>query len=118
MLVDHAPFENPQIKDILVISQLSQKLALVKNFDPLWIYVEITQTPVVTLAHYRIMETFFSGLNFHLYCLDLDQDGFIDLVLPNQVSNQLQFVRNPGRAYWSKLLTLKDRYSQFSRERL
>jgi hypothetical protein len=55
----------------------------------MWIYLEITATPVVSVGHYKIMETFFSGINFHMYSLDLDQDGFLDLIFPNQLTNQL-----------------------------
>jgi hypothetical protein len=49
----------------------------------MWIYLEITAAPVVSVGHYKIMETFFSGINFHIYTLDLDQDGFLDLIFPN-----------------------------------
>ncbi len=64
------------------------------------------------------METFYSGLSFHLYCLDMDMDGYLDVIVPSMVANQLQYVRNPGKAYWTKVGQVKDRFSQFSRDRL
>ena len=43
LILDHAAFQpNTLAKDFLVLSQATQRLALVKNYDPLWIYLEIT----------------------------------------------------------------------------
>jgi hypothetical protein len=49
--------------------------------------MELTQTAIITKEHYQIMETYFSGLNFHVYLLDYDGDGYLDIILPNFVSN-------------------------------
>ena len=60
---------------------------MLKNFDPIWVFMELTQTAIITKEHYQIMETYFSGLNFHVYLLDYDGDGYLDIILPNFVSN-------------------------------
>jgi hypothetical protein len=64
------------------------------------------------------METFFSGLNFHIYLLDYDMDGYLDIVLPNQVSNMLALVKNPGGQYWNKVQSFKEKLSMQVKERI
>jgi hypothetical protein len=56
---------------------------LIKNFDPTWVFMEISPTPAVSPSQYAEMETFFSGLNFHLYLIDYDLDGHLDIVYVN-----------------------------------
>lgn len=64
------------------------------------------------------METYFSGLSFHIYITDYDRDGYLDFVLPNQVTNELSLVKNPGGQYWSKVQSIKDKMSIDSKEKI
>jgi hypothetical protein len=54
---------------------------------------------------YQTMERY-SGAAFHIYIFDYDHDGFIDIVLPNQIANELTWLRNPGTSYLHKLDTI------------
>jgi hypothetical protein len=60
----------------------------------------------------------YSGLDFHMYLLDYDGDGYLDIVYPDKLRNQIVFVRNPGSVYWIKMISLKDKYSMSSKDRL
>jgi hypothetical protein len=112
LLLDHVPLTpSAHVKDFLALSQQTQRLVVIKNYDPLWVYLEITPSGIVTSEHYLLMETMYSGLNFHMYLVDYDGDGYIDVVYPDQIRNQMLLVRNPGPAYWLKLATLKDKYA-------
>jgi hypothetical protein len=42
----------------------------------------------------------YSGPSFHIYIVDFDEDGYIDLVLPNFVNNTMIYLKNPGSGYW------------------
>ncbi len=44
-----------------------------------------------------------SGPSFNIYVTDFDKDGYLDIVLPNYITNQLVFLKNPGAAYWRKI---------------
>lgn len=48
----------------------------------------------------------FSGPSFHIYMVDFDKDGYIDIVLPNLLTNQLVYLKNPGSAYWRKISSI------------
>ena len=76
-------------------------MALIKNFDPNWMYVEITPN-FFSLQEYITMEKL-SGPSFHIYMVDFDKDGYIDIVMPNKQNNSLVYLRNPGSAYWRKI---------------
>ncbi len=82
----------------------SLKIALIKNFDPNWMYVELTPN-FFTMPMYLTMERF-SGLSSHLYIVDFDKDGYLDIVLPNFLTNSLVYLRNPGSAYWRKISSI------------
>jgi hypothetical protein len=41
-----------------------------------------------------------SSTSFHIYIVDFDQDGYIDVVMPNMLNNTLVYLKNPGSAYW------------------
>lgn len=60
----------------------------------------------------------YSGLDFHMYILDYDSDGFLDIVYPDKVKNQVILIRNPGQTYWSKVASIKDKYAMSSKDRL
>lgn len=64
------------------------------------------------------MEAYYSSINFHLYLMDFDGDGRLDLVYPCQVTNAVTLLLNPGGGYWSKVQGLKDKYGYQSKERL
>ena len=82
---------------------------MIKNFDPTWVLMEVTAAPIVNPQTYQNMETYYSGLSFHLYIIDYDQDGYNDFVIPDLLGNQLvSHIRNPGHAYWNKISHLKD----------
>lgn len=53
-----------------------------------------------------------------MYLMDYDGDGLLDLVYPDLIRNQLILVRNPGQAYWSKIVSTKDKYAMASKDRL
>jgi hypothetical protein len=78
---------------------------MIKNFDPNWMYVELTPN-FFNIQMYQTMERF-SGVSFHLYIVDFDKDGYVDIVLPNFLNNTLVYLRNPGSAYWRKISDLK-----------
>ena len=120
LLLDHVPFEPHQSsKDLLVLSRSSFGLALIKNFDPIWVYLEITPGPIVTDQHYQTLETLYSGsLNFHMYLIDYDLDGHLDIVYPDKIRNQLILLRNGGSMYWNKVNQIKDKYALSSKDRL
>jgi hypothetical protein len=63
----------------------NQKLAVIKNYDQNWLYIEVTGV-FVTPPMYITMEKF-SGLSSHLYILDFDKDGYLDIILPNFLTN-------------------------------
>jgi len=51
----------------------------------------------------------YSGPSFHLYLVDYDKDGWVDIVLPNFHSNVVVCLRNPGMEYWHQVEgTLKE----------
>ena len=100
IIVDNIAFEQKDFKDILIITK-SQKVALIKNYDPNWIYMEITSA-FFSKDQFAIMETY-KGPSFHIYIVDYDKDGYLDIVLPNIVNNTLVYLRNPGSAYWRKV---------------
>jgi|LauGreDrversion4_2_1035121.scaffolds.fasta_scaffold179547_1 hypothetical protein len=80
--------------------------------------MEITSGPIVTPSQYHDMETYFSGLSFHIYLIDFDMDGKLDFVLPNFLTNRLELLLNPGLVYWTKVQQLKEKYITISKERL
>lgn len=54
---------------------------------------------------YNTMERY-SGAAHHIYILDFNRDGYLDIVLPNLVSNELVMLSNPGLAYWHRMDTI------------
>lgn len=44
-----------------------------------------------------------SALSFHLYILDYDKDGYLDIIFTNYITNKLVYVSNPGSDYWKKV---------------
>ena len=48
----------------------------------------------------------YSGPCFHIYIVDFDKDGYLDLVLPSFLSNSLVYLKNPGSAYWRKVSSI------------
>lgn len=66
--------------------------------------MEITGN-VITPLIYSAMEKM-SGPNFHIYVLDFDKDGYLDVAMPNHINNTLIYARNPGSAYWRKIGSL------------
>ena len=57
---------------------------------------------IITKDIYQTMEKY-SGPSFHIYLVDFDKDGYIDIVLPNYLNNTLVYLRNPGSSYWRKV---------------
>lgn len=100
IIIDVIPFEQKDYKDLLIMTK-TNKLALIKNFDPNWVYVEISPT-IITDQIYKAFEKL-SGPPFHIYILDFDKDGYLDIALPNQLNNTIVYLRNPGSAYWRKV---------------
>jgi len=56
---------------------------VIKNYDPLWVYLDLASWTLVSMEHYIKMETLYSGLDFHLYIVDYDGDGALDIVYPD-----------------------------------
>jgi hypothetical protein len=47
-----------------------------------------------------------SGPAFHIYIFDYDRDGYFDVVMASQVSNEIVYIKNPGSNYWHKVWSI------------
>lgn len=45
----------------------------------------------------------YSAPNFHIYIIDYDKDGYLDIAIPNTINNTLVYLDNPGSTYWRKV---------------
>lgn len=73
---------------------------VVRNYEQTWLPIEITNA-FNSPQTYQAMEKY-SGPSTHIYILDYDKDGFMDIILPNQMTNDLILLRNPGYLYWRR----------------
>ena len=101
LLLDAASFDNKNYKDVLIAHKQSGRLVLLKNYDPVWVTVEITKEGIFSSRYEEMEES--SGLPFHMYIRDWNQDGYLDIILPVEATNSITQFQNPGKDLWPHL---------------
>lgn len=51
-----------------------------------------------------------------MYVKDYDKDGFLDLILPVELYNQVVVIQNPGKQFWQKIEQLASLKSETRQE--
>jgi hypothetical protein len=84
----------------VIATKYAGRLALIKNYDPVWLMVELSHEQLFSPFVYQEMEER-SGLCFHMYIVDLDKDTHLDIILPDlEQHNSIIMAKNPGKEYF------------------
>jgi hypothetical protein len=97
MLIDSGDLDvkNKNPNDFLVATGDTLSIISQDIVDQEWKIFEVSSKPFFTDPDLDKMNSL-GGLCFHLYILDFDQDGYLDIIIPDKIENKLGYLKNPG----------------------